>query len=46
MHLDYLMQSELLEYSAPEISVPDTGKENIFAPEASNTVASGQEAAS
>lgn len=44
--LCYLMQSELLEYSAPEISVPDTGKENIFAPEASNTVASGQEAAS
>ena len=26
----YIMDSELLEYTSPDVKVPDTGKENIF----------------
>ncbi|MBR4056993.1 MAG: hypothetical protein IKK00_02505 [Oscillospiraceae bacterium] len=44
--LCYLMQSELLEYRAPEISAPDTGKENIFVQDTDAGNISGQEAAS
>ena len=28
--LCYIMDSELLEYTSPDVTVPETGKENIF----------------